>query len=127
MFYYKVTTSESGAAGALRMHSTPDTSEDSVISAVPHGAVVTGSAVALDTNGMRYVSYNGKWGWVAIRFLTECDEDGTLTADKQTNVTPSFDEDYSPEKTEKKEVNGKKWLIIGGITLAVGAMMNVLM
>lgn len=125
--YYKVTTSESGSAGALRMHSTPDTDESSVISSVPHGGVVQGYSVTPDQNGMRYVSYNGISGWVSTLYLTACDEKGntttTTTVDRQTNVLPPTT-DSSSESTSNK---GKTWLIIGGVAMAAGALMNAFM
>lgn len=129
MFYYKVTTNDTGSAGALRMHSTADTLESSVISSVPHGAIVQATGVAIDTNGMRYVSYNGTWGWVAVEYLTPCDADGNTSSsyDKQTNVVPTNNDSASADTTSSKQVDGKKWLIIGGVALAVGAMMNVFM
>lgn len=129
MLYYKVTTSESGSAGALRMHSTPDTDESSVISSVPHGGVVQGYSVTPDQNGMRYVSYNGISGWVSTLYLTACDEKGntttttTTTVDRQTNVLPPTT-DSSSESTSNK---GKTWLIIGGVAMAAGALMNAFM
>lgn len=127
MLYYKVTTSESGSAGALRMHSTPDTDESSVISSVPHGGVVQGYSVTPDQNGMRYVSYNSISGWVSTLYLTACDEKGntttTTTVDRQTNVLPPTT-DSSSESTSNK---GKTWLIIGGVAMAAGALMNAFM
>lgn len=126
--YYKVTTTESGAAGALRMHSTPDTDASSVIGSVPHGAIVQPVLIAPDQNGMRYVSYEGNYGWVSIAYLTECDSEGNTTSstDKRTNVVPT-DNSSSEIITADGKQNGKKWLIIGGLALAVGAMMNVFM
>lgn len=127
MLYYKVTTSESGSAGALRMHSTPDTDESSIISSVPHGGVVQGYSVTPDQNGMRYVSYNGISGWVSTLYLTACDEKGSTTTnttvDRQTNVLPPTT-DSSSESTSNK---GKTWLIIGGVAMAAGALMNAFM
>lgn len=130
MIYFKVTTKETGAAGALRMHKTPDTSEDSVIASVPHDAIVQGNGVTVVTNGMRYISYNGTWGWVSDSYLTQCDEAGnTSVYDRQTNVVPNVDQsdNSTTTVTSSKKVDGKKWLIIGGVALAVGAMMNVFM
>lgn len=124
MTYYKVTTKDSGAAGALRMHSSADTMESTVIGSVPKGAVVKWVSIYPETNGMIYVTYNNLQGWVSVQYLTPSDENGTTNNtnnNEKSNDTP----DTTDNTPAKQKTKGKTWLILGGCALAIGAAINI--
>lgn len=122
--FYKVTTS----TDPLRLRSTADTSsEENIIARIPKGAIVseTGIGVMASVDGWKYVTYNGASGYASSQYLTPCDESGNVTGEPD-KTKPVHDEGTNGGGNGGNTSNsGKKWMIAGGIALAVGAVMNI--
>lgn len=111
---YKVVTENTG----LNMRQ--EASESSgVITSVPKGAIVTPIIAVLDKNGFAYVNYNGQNGWCSLKYLVAVDSTGKEVVDNNSKIEKN--------EEEKKDCNGKAWLIAGGIIFAIGASMNIFM
>ncbi|MCQ2232170.1 MAG: hypothetical protein MJZ30_10025 [Paludibacteraceae bacterium] len=121
---YKVTTETT----PLRLRREPNEKDDSnIIARIPKDAIVeeAGSGVITPVAGWKYISYNGQFGWASSLYLTPIDENGNKTAEPDKS-NPVKDEDTSGNG-DKKEPNGKAWMIAGAVTMAIGAVLNLVL
>lgn len=121
---YKVTTE----SDPLRLRREPNEKDESnIIVKMPKGSIVeeAGSGVITPVAGWKYISYNGQFGWASAQYLTPIDDSGNKTAEPD-KTTPVNDEDKSGNG-DKKEPNGKAWMIAGAVTMAIGAVLNLVL
>lgn len=118
--FYKVTTE----TDPLRLRSTCDTSTDSnILTKIPKGTVVEESVgiLAVPKDGWKAVTYKGIGGYASAKYLTPCDANGN------TNGEPDKTAPEDEDTTSGKKSGAKTMLIVGGVVVVAGVLMNVFM
>lgn len=121
--FYKVTTE----TDPLRLRSTCDTSTDSnILAKIPKGTVVEESVGILQVpkDGWKAVTYKGIGGYASAKYLTPCDANGKVNGEPD-KTAPS--DDTSDTTDGGKKSGAKTMLIVGGIVVVAGVLMNVYM
>lgn len=124
--YYKVNTQ----SGTLTLREKPS-KDSTALASMPKGTIVVYNAFGDTTEaGWTPVQYGDILGYASSQYLTlatEC-EYKQVYSKGGNETTPSTIISPSPSaNTEKTEANGKGWLIAGGLTLAVGAILNMVL
>lgn len=118
--FYKVTTEKD----PLRLRSEASTAtDDNIIAKMPKGTVVEEVIGAgLTPSGWKCVKYNGKTGYASSTYLTPCSPEG----EKQGEPEKTGPQDEATDGGEKKS-GAKALLIVGGVVVVAGVLMNVFM
>lgn len=123
---YKVTTSTDPLR--IRSEAKVDSDGKNIVARVPKGEIVeeAGSGVIVPVAGWTYVCYDGKYGYASSQYLTPVDDGGNKTAEPDKSVQV-VDDSTTTDTGDKKEPNGKAWMIAGGAVLAIGAILNLVL
>lgn len=119
--FYKVTTE----TDPLRLRSSCDTSTDSnILTKIPKGTVVEESVgiLAVPKDGWKAITYKGIGGYASAKYLTPCDANGKTNG--EPDKTAPVDEDTT---SGGKKSGAKTMLIVGGVVVVAGVLMNVFM
>ena len=131
MRYFKVNTQST----ALRIRKSASTSAE-VIGSVDKGSVIfTDTTVNEDKQGdgynWVYITVSEMSGYVAREYLIEIDAQGNVindytVVDNNTNNNSSEEVTNNDDATETQS-SSKTILIVGGVCMAIGALMNIFM
>lgn len=125
--YFKINTEKD----PLALRSGKGTTTEKIAS-IPKGAIVMQWAVG-DTSDPNWtpVVWENKYGFVSSSYIvgaTEADYNNYMKY-KDSVISPSTTDttDNSSENKEEEYTGGKTWMIAGGVALALGAVLNMIM